>query len=181
VNLQSKLHARPIAWLLLIGVLIPTLAISAPFPQDERSTMGRNYIASDSGSIPNSIQRLDIDNTPLGNTDGNYYESCFTSAFFHPQHIVRLRNKNGRAYFVVAHSKGLGGDIQVIRTDPERLDPTTDLINPAPGFEGEYIWMERFDASSEVGHWNHPGKMALMGDTLIVTAQNWSEGLPVGY
>jgi len=165
-------------------------------PPDERLTKPRSYVAADSGqwslSSGTTWNDLRMVNTPLGGTWGNFYDECsflgIGGPLFHPQHVVRLSNKNGRAYFMVAQSRAHNGYIQVMRTDAGRLDPVTDLVisDGRNTRAGEYIWMDNYHASgggpggpaNPIGHFNHPSKMALMGGVLVVAAQNWSEPAP---
>jgi VCBS repeat-containing protein len=128
---------------------------------------------------------------------GIWYEECLTAPFFHAQHVVRLPNKDGRAYFVVSNSNadsllGLSADpsgyLSFYRTDVGRLDPETDLINGEPivyetgglpivqDTVGEVVTEITFDENSPIGVWNHPAKMAVIGNLLLVAAQDWNSG-----
>lgn len=165
-------------------------------PVDERLTMPRNYIAADSGrwnlSGGTRWDDLRMVNTGAYGTSGNFYDSCVGVELFHPQHVVRLPNKNGRAYFMVAQSRAHNGYIQVMRTDADMLDPVTDLVRSVGRTTrvGEYIWMDIYTgivnaqgggSFNPIGNWNHPGKLALMGGVLVVAAQNWEESAPCFY
>ena len=91
---------------------------------------------------------------------------------WHTQHVVRLRNKNGRAYFMVAQSYQQGGWISLLQTGPDAIDGNDLLKGGTPG--GQYIWQDRFASENRKGSWNHPGKMELIGDLLVVSTQDWS-------
>ncbi len=159
-------------------------------PVDERLTMPRNYIAADSGtwSPPNGAAGVQIHGLVFTNSpglSGNYYDSASGKELFHPQHVVRLPNKDGRAYFMVAQSRAHNGWITLLQSAPNQIDPATDLlITNGPGVRpGKYLWEDlytgRFNGNfNPVGNWNHPGKMELIGGVLVVAAQNWKESVP---
>jgi hypothetical protein len=115
---------------------------------------------------------------------GNYFEGCFGEALFHPQHVQRLADKEGKAYFMVAQSRGHNGNIYLVETHPGVLSSTGRLIpQPEGKTAGKIIWEQVFTgffngSLNPLGNWNHPGKMAFIDGILIVTAQNWSEGTP---
>lgn len=169
-------------------------------PADDRLTMPRKHIAYDTGSwgrvdVPNSTVKyssfnFNQDGTPIW---GSVFDTCGGYPLYHPQHVVRLPNKNGRAYFMVAQSRQHNGYIFLVETyekaiNPatglyERvLDPNTDRLN-ANLHEveiGKMIWQDLYtgvfnENFNPIGNWNHPGKMSVMGGVLVVAAQNWSE------
>lgn len=157
-------------------------------PPDERLTRPRNYVAYDSGywgEVSNGTTRLDILRfEKQAEPWGSYFETCFGQPLFHPQHIKRLPNKDGRAYFMGAQSYAHNGYIYLMETYPDMLDSVTDqVIPPTDGSPvGKIIWQELFLGSfngnnNPIGNWNHPAKMAIQGGVLVVVAQNWSEGL----
>jgi len=185
-----------IAFATLFGLaVIASTTSNVIAQQNEELTKPRNYVAADSGQwdLANGTKWDDLRfvNTPLGGTWGNFYEdTCFLGScaeVFHPQHVVRLPNRNGFAYFMVSQSRAHNGYIQVLRTDPGQLDPVTDLVI-SPGRTkrvGEYIWIDRYDGpkavaggrpANSIGNWNHPGKMEVIGGVLVVAAQNWRTG-----
>jgi hypothetical protein len=143
----------------------------------------RNPVATDAGTWG---QGSKIDELVFLNQPGmwpNFYDDCAGVEIFHVQHVVRLKNKNGRAYFVVAQSRAHNGYISILETDPGVLDPVTDLIVPKGGSVGKYIWQDVYTGPfngtiNPVGNFNHPGKMDVAGDVLIVAAQNWDESNP---
>ena len=153
-------------------------------PMDERLARPRDRIAADSGQWGNGTTVFqDLRFTPAKGTQGNFYDDCFGKELFHPQHVVRLPNKNGRAYFMLASSRAHNGAIQVLETYPGVLDPETDLLRWTDRTTriGEYVWMDLYTGKfngtfNPVGNWNHPGKMDLVGNVLTVAAQNWREG-----
>ncbi|MGE3308749.1 MAG: cadherin-like beta sandwich domain-containing protein [Limisphaerales bacterium] len=111
--------------------------------------------------------------------NGMRYSECFGGPFFHAQHIVRMRNKNGRAYFMVSNSDAYVPDtifensqqrgyLSVYRSDS--LDPVTDLVpaHKTGVTDGEVVWEHHFDPYSAIGEWNHPCKMDLIGNLLLV-------------
>lgn len=128
-----------------------------------------------------------ISSYKFNNTDrvwGNFYEDCAGVETWHPQHIVRLKNKRGadgkeRAYFMVAQSREHNGYIEVLETLPGALDPNTDLIKGGDGsVVGNIIWNDVYTGSfngtlNPIGNWNHPCKMDVCGDILVVTMQNF--------
>lgn len=164
---------------------------SAPYapppPPDAGLLTPRNPIATDAGNwTPNSrAEPLIFANQP--GMLGNFYDDCAGIELFHPQHVVRLANKNGRAYFMVAQSRAHNGWISLLETEPGALDPASDLIVPRDGAAvGRYVWQdfysgERNGLLNPVGNWNHPGKMDVVGGVLIVAAQNWAESAPCFY
>ena len=169
---------------------------------DQRLTYPRNNVASDSGQwggaegYLTNVPTSSVYDTLLFSNQapfwGNFYDSCSGVELFHPQHVQRLPNKNGRAYFAVAQSRAYNGYIYVIETNEairdgsgkviSGLDPETDLIvSNGTSSIGKIIWQDVYTgpyngAPNPVGNWNHPAKMALLGGVLVVTAQNWSEG-----
>jgi hypothetical protein len=160
-------------------------------PPDQRLMQPRSYIAADTG-VWDRVDRGGSESSgdvlifePLAGGGGAYFETCFGNPLYHPQHMVRLPNKDGRAYFMVSQSRGHNGSLFLLETFPGRLDQVTDLILPDPGKSiGRVIWEEVFTGDSNgktnpIGNWNHPGKMHLIGGVLVVAAQNWSEGMGV--
>ena len=168
-----------------------TYTISAvnrlPSPIDERLTKPRNYIAYDSGAWARldaqttaKIEKLRFSQTlpwPV------HYESCFGHPLFHPQHMKRLPNKDGKAYFMISGSRAHNGYITLVETYPRLLDPVTDLIRPPSngGAVGKFIWQDVYtgvfnETYNPIGNWNHPAKITVMGGVMLVVAQNWSEG-----
>jgi hypothetical protein len=103
-----------------------------PAPVDERLTKPRNYVAYDSGEWA----RLDSQTTAkiehLEFSQNNFwpvwYEICGWEApvgdipFFHPQHMKRLPNKDGRAYFMIAGSRGHNGYLSWVKVRFIRLN-----------------------------------------------------------
>lgn len=152
-------------------------------PMDASFTEPRNRIANDAGvwNSTSQITRLSFRNRGDLGLWGNFYDDCVGYELFHPQHVVRLPNKNGLAYFMVAQSRAHNGWISVLRTYPGEIDPATDALRANPGqFVGEYIWQDLYKDSA-VGNWNHPGKMDIIGGILVVAAQNWDESGPCDY
>jgi len=186
VAMTSNVFGNSISYTWTVSAAETRLAL----PVDERLTMPRNYIAADSGtwSPPNGsagvqIQGLVFTNSP--GLSGNYYDSAAGKELFHPQHVVRLPNKDGRAYFMVAQSRAHNGWITLLQTAPNQIDPATDLlITSGPGVRpGKYLWEDLYTGNfngnfNPVGNWNHPGKMELIGGVLAVAAQNWAESVP---
>lgn len=139
-----------------------------------------NSVAKDVGTWGGStrIDRLGFVNQPQLGLWGNFYDDCVGKELFHPQHVVRLPNKDGSAYFVVAQSRAHNGWISILRTDPGQLDPATDQVRGKDGeVVGKYIWQDLYK-DNPVGNWNHPGKMDVQGGILVVAAQNWDENNP---
>jgi hypothetical protein len=152
-------------------------------PVDAAFTQPHNPIAGDAGSWggDSRIQRLPMENQPSLGLWGNFYDDCVGIELFHPQHVVRLPNKHGNAYFVVAQSRAHNGWISVLRSNPGQLDTVTDQLKPnGDGYVGQYIWQDLYK-DNPVGNWNHPGKMDVIGNVLIVAAQNWAENAPCFY
>lgn len=158
----------------------------APAPDAALQTP-RSPVASDAGVWTQGarVEPLVFANQP--GLLGNFYDDCAGVELFHPQHVVRLANKNGRAYFMVAQSRAHNGWISLLETDLGALDPATDqIIARGNGPVGRYVWQdfysgERNGMINPVGNWNHPGKMDVLGGVLIVAAQNWAEHAPCFY
>ena len=158
-----------------------------PTPVDERLTQPRNYVAYDSGSwaridsqTTTKIEHLRFSQNGFWPT---WYESCFGFPLFHPQHMKRLPNKDGKAYFMISGSRSHNGYLSLIETYPGLLDPVTDLVRPSSNGDavGKVIWQDVYTGVfnktyNPIGNWNHPAKIAVMGGVMLVVAQNWSEG-----
>ncbi len=150
-------------------------------PLNERLTKPKNRVATDSGAwgATSRVERFSMLNQSQLGLWGNFYDDCAGKELYHPQHVVRLANKNGRAYFMVSQSRAHNGWITLLETAPGALNPATDLIvsrgSNAPA--GKYIWQDLYRRKGQipnpVGNWNHPGKMAVVDGVLIVAAQNW--------
>lgn len=157
-------------------------------PLDERLTMPRNSIAKNFGKWDGdsadggSTQSDTLEFRKNGFTGFEYHE-CAGIKQFHTQHIVRMPNKNGHAYFVVANSRAYvpdepfvsaysNGTLAVYRTDAAP-DPVTDLVPNNPGTDGEIVWEHTFDRASPIGRWNHPCKMEMIGNLLLVSMQHY--------
>jgi hypothetical protein len=128
---------------------------------------------------------------------GMSFTTCFRQTYFHAQHVVRLPNRNGHAYFAVSSSGksddfGVGGvftadnpfgRLTIYRTD-RAPDPVTDLvpINPT-GTDGEIVFEQVFSFDTRLGRnglpadYNHPCKMEMIGNLLLLSAQQWDGGL----
>ena len=150
---------------------------------DDRLTRPRNFPAYDVGlwdTSSNTISKeLSINILSGSGLFGNYWDDCAGAEFFHPQHVVRLHDQGGRAYFVISDSKPHGGYISLVRSF-ENLD-SNDLLAPASGLAAaDYIWQDWYNSSNPIGNWNHPGKMELIGDVLVVAAQNWDSSMCSG-
>lgn len=171
---------------------ISTLADSPRLkrPVDERLTKPRNYIAYDSGAWA----RLDSQTTAkidkLRFSQNGFwpvwFETCFGQPLFHPQHMKRLPNKDGKAYFVISGSRSHNGYLTLVETNPGVLDPVTDLVRPSADGSpvGKIIWQDVYtgvfnETYSPIGNWNHPAKIVVMGGVMIVVAQNWSEDVGI--
>ncbi len=89
---------------------------------------------------------------------------------WHTQHVVRLPNKNGRAYFMVAQSYKRGGWISLLQTRPDAIDGD-DLLKASAS--GQYTWQHLYNSVNPAGSWNHPGKMEVIGGLLLVATQDW--------
>ncbi len=157
-------------------------------PEDERLLFPRNPVALDSGnwgddaSVADPARRgqttqMDI---RLNGFGGTFYTECGDrEAFYHIQHLVRLPNKEGRAYFMVSMSnsnadlEASDGFLLVFRLDEDAYDEETDLAVDTPGTDGEYVNALHYNRSSPVGNWNHPGKMDVLGGVLVVAAEQW--------
>ena len=189
-NFNGLLH---FAVLLLLGFSTPVQAQIQPKdvgPLDERLTMPRNPVARNAGvwnggSEDGGDMTFSMMQFRKNGFLGNEYTSCFGFAFFHQQHIVRLPDKNGHAYFMVTASKAYvpddpfaariaDGRLVVYRTD--RVDPATGLIPPSnrpDGTDGQIVWEYRFASTLPVGWWNHPCKMEAIGGLLMISMQMW--------
>ncbi len=93
--------------------------------------------------------------------------------YWHTQSIVPLPSKNGRAYFALTDSFRRGGSFYIVRTDADAYDSVNDGVNDTPGTDGEVVYMDAFDGNSPIGDWNHPGDIRVMGDLLLIAAQQW--------
>ena len=167
-------HACRCSFLLfrLAGTGVPVLAgIERDIgPLDVRLTQPRNPVArnmavwngggEDGGDVV--FQMLEFRRNGYR---GQEYEECDTAAHMHPQHIVRLPNKNGHAYFAVATSARTENLIYPFPSDPagiltiyqsDSLDPITDRVPNNPGTDGQIVWEHIFDPSSPVGAWQPP-------------------------
>lgn len=155
-------------------------------PIDERLTKPQNHIAADAGQWGGSTTRIRSASFERNGRSmfTNFYDECGVSKLFHPQHVVRLPNKDGRAYFAITQSRAHNGYLTVVRTYEGRMHPVTGkFMHTQPGALGEYIWQDAYTGSvngkiNPVGNWNHPGKMELIGNVLVVVAQNWANNAP---
>ena len=162
---------------------IRTLTVSDPNSDLSRP---ENNIAYDSGSWgPDTVIDAHVFNQTAATPWSNHYDDCVGKELFHPQHVVRLPNKDGRAYFMVSQSRAHNGYLSVLETDLGAVDPATDLLVALDnrGTTGRYIWQdvytgERNGTFNPIGNWNHPGKMSVVGGVLVVAAQNWDESNP---
>ena len=122
-----------------------TLTIKDFIARDPAFYTPKNNIANDSGNWGPSSKIDALTFVPNPGMWGNFYDDCAGIELFHIQHVVRLANKNGRAFFVVAQSRAHNGWISVLETDPGVLNPNTDLLTPqASGVSGHYIWNDLY-------------------------------------
>ena len=164
-------------------MVVAMLAVNAT-AQPELATP-RSPVAKDCGEWGSStkIEMMDFVNPPERPQWNNFYDSSAGIEVWHPQHVIRLANKNGHAYFMVSQSREHNGYITVLKTDLGVLDPSTDLLvvkNEATPI-GKYVWQDVFTGKKNgtinpIGNWNHPGKMDVLGDVVVVAAQNWNHG-----
>jgi predicted outer membrane repeat protein len=119
---------------------------------------------------------------------GALYTDCYGFAFFHPQHVVRLPNKDGHAYFAATNSDGSygfpDGRLTIYKSDGQ-VDPLTDRLPNLPGTDGYIVWEQSFDSSWPYPvdddlflGWNHPGKMQVIGNLLLISMEQWDNGWP---
>jgi len=152
---------------------------------DERLVRPQNPIAADAGQWGGATTRFEeLVFIPGAGMWGNYYEDCGGKELYHVQHVVRLPNKDGRAYFAVTQSRAHNGWLSVMRTYPDRIDPVTDRVIPSDSGSpiGEYVWQDVYGGPAlgqfnPIGNWNHPCKMELIGNVLVVVQQNWEATL----
>lgn len=148
--------------------------IIKPFADNELQTTLSKGLWS---KAPSEIKRFVFENS--NNCWGNFYEACAGKELWHMQHIVRLPNKNGRAYFMLSQSRAYNGYIMLLETNPGVLDPITDEIKAIDGQAvGKIIWNDVYTGEfngtyNPAGNWSHPGKMDVCGGLLVVAAQNW--------
>ena len=147
---------------------------------DERLARPQNPIAADAGqwdgqdgSATTRFEELIF--TPRAGMLGNYYDDCSGVELYHVQHVVRLPNKDGRAYFAVTQSAPNFGWLSVMKTYPDRIDPMTDRVIPSDSDApvGEYVWQDVYNRNNPIGNWSHPCKMELIGNVLVVVQQTW--------
>ena len=165
-------------------------------PIDERLTMPRNQVARnfgkwDGGSEDGGGIHINHLTFRKNGHQGMTYSECFAHPMFHAQHVVRLPNKNGRAYFAVTNSwaeyNAYGaegrprGNLGVYRADS--LNPVTDLVIDNPGADGDLIWERQYGWNTDQavpynpdGSWNHPCKMDVCGGVMIVSMLDWDAG-----
>ena len=180
--MKSHPTVLPLTAAALLGAVALTLA-SVPATAQLQATP-QNPIAADSETwgASSRVQALQFVDEP-DRFWNNFYDSFFGKEVWHPQHVVRLANKDGRAYFMVSQSREHNGYLTVLRTEPGQLDPATDVVMAAGGdaVVGKYVWQTVFTGEfngtiNPVGNWNHPGKMDVLGGVLVVAAQNWDYG-----
>ncbi|MFT5149309.1 MAG: hypothetical protein ACI86P_001998 [Flavobacteriales bacterium] len=107
-----------------------------------------------------------------------YNAHIFNWEVFHAQHVVRLNNKDGKAYFAVTNDKPRSGFLTIMKTNARVLHADDDLIYPVGESAGRFVWHEVYTPNNPIGNWNHPGKMAVLDGVLIVAAQNWQDFYP---
>jgi hypothetical protein len=173
--------------LLVGGIVQPVAAkdcntFDCDIEWDERLLMPRNYNAVNKGQLEAEptggyIYRRNRFVAPPG-TSANAFETCAGVKTWHPQHVVRLPNKDGRAYFMVAQSGRQGGWISLLQTAPDAID-SDDLLKDGAG--GLYVWSDNYGRNSgnPAGAYNHPGKMEVIGGLLLVAAQDWITDLMI--
>ena len=138
-----------------------------------------DYVALDSGNWGRRNEIVTNMEIRLNGFGGTSFTTCLENAFFHVQHLVRLPNKNGRAYFMTTMSATSAdldrsnGALLVFRMDEDAYDAETDLIIDTPGTDGEYIWSRHFNSSSPIGDWNQPGKIDVLDGIAVIAASNW--------
>ena len=161
-------------------------------PQDGPDTVARNFGLWDDTETGGRTTFETLDFRKNGHR-GQYYSSCAGYPIYHPQHVVRLPNKDGRAYFMAANSfatdnkitiNGItlivdrvpSGYLSLYRSDSV-VDPLTDLVPNSPGTDGEIIWEDIYDSNwpykSDAEGWNHPGQMQVIGGLLLVSMEQW--------
>lgn len=163
-------------------------------PLDARLTMPRNEVARNvgkwdgGGEDGGGILVNELTFRKNGH-QGMTYSQCTDIPMFHAQHVVRLPNKDGRAYFAVTNSWAETvwwpgapgrprGNMVIYRSDS--LDPVTDLVPNNPGTDGEIVYEAQYGWNvdqkvpyNRVGSWNHPCKMEVCGGVLIVCMLDW--------
>ena len=162
---------------------------------DDALTRPRNEVARNMGDWSAPLaSRLEFDRKQF---KGMSYSDCGVhgvaeAPFFHAQHMVRLPNKNGTAYFAVTNSDAYIPDEYGHKGVPRgymsiykaySVDPETDLVVNRQGLDGEIVWEETFQNgyiasrsgthSRPVGTWNHPCKMERIGNLLLVCMLDW--------
>ncbi len=153
-------------------------------PLDSTLTHPVNPVAKNfgvwNGNVSTVVDTLEFRKNGFKGFD---YHECAGTKQFHAQHVARLPNKNGLAYFVVTGSGAWVSNWPLVPSEPDgtmsvyradSLDLTTDRVRNLPGTDGEIVWERRFDQDNPVGSWNHPCMMQCIGNLLVVCMQNWS-------
>jgi Protein of unknown function (DUF642) len=112
------------------------------------------------------------------------YKTCNSFKTEHLQDIAAIDTApdfDGRMEYAASHSQDRHGHMMVFGTDlgtpgvtGQQDPPDEDRV--LDGSVGEGVWYRLLDGASEEGPYNHPGDLALVGQTLIVAAQNWDGG-----
>ncbi len=174
----------------VVGLCLASLSASAQAPlafeMDERLSMPRSYIAADIGDWSNNSSVTQSRNLWVQNPSGSglrgiWYEECLQSAkLWHVQHVVRLPNKNGEAYFMMSNSDyagdGRGGFLSLMKFSADRVDENDLIIANTQGGDAEkgtFIWEDQFNDSNPIGYWNHPARMEVVGGLLVVAMENF--------
>jgi choice-of-anchor C domain-containing protein len=112
------------------------------------------------------------------------YKTCAGFKTEHLQDIAVIESTSewdGRLEIFATHSQDDFGHLMVLATTPgvQQAPPDEshfDFLMVSRDTAGEGIWYRRLDGSTPEGTYNHPGDVALVGQTLIVAAQNWDGG-----
>jgi choice-of-anchor C domain-containing protein len=171
-NVSDHCPADPMPWLPVASSLLDSAGEGLPVGSSEWAI---HDIAMARGVIPSAA------------SGGPEYRVCgpTNEKVEHLQDIAAIDTSpsfDGRMEYAASHSQDEHGHLMVFSTLPgtagisgQQLPPNEDLV--LDGSSGEGVWHRKLVGASLEGPYNHPADLAVVGQTMIVAAQNWDGGV----
>lgn len=113
----------------------------------------------------------------INNQGGPSFNNCVGVKLEHIQDVQPIGDwSTGSGYLFVTHNQDNFGHLFVLKTNNVVGAPNDQELYGLPGVDGQGVWYRRLFAPpcSQEGSYNHPGDIALVGNIIVVAAQNWN-------
>jgi hypothetical protein len=137
-------------------------------------------VAVDTGNWSNAtFQELQIRLNGFRGYETTRIAGVNEAKLHHPQHIVRLPNKGGHAYFAITQSNRFytqsidlqytDGYWMVIEVDADAYDRYSDQIIQTAGSDGRYVYEEHFSNNRDEALKYYSGALSAKGSQMVIS------------